>query len=108
METSYPESGSGAAAGVARSTRNGESIIDRLAQTAHAAVDRMAESAGPALDRMRDTASTTADSLRSRVGDMGEMQSRAVDGVRDYVREKPVTSLAIAVLAGMVISRMMR
>lgn len=105
METSYPstENVSGT-----RTSRNGESMVDRLAQSAHAAVDRMAEAAGPALDRMRDTATTTADSLRSRVGDMGEMQSRAVDSMRDYVREKPVTSLALAVLAGMVIARMLR
>jgi ElaB/YqjD/DUF883 family membrane-anchored ribosome-binding protein len=108
MEPSFPENTGTSTGGMARSARNGESMIDRLAQSAHAAVDRMAETAGPALERMRDTAGSTADSLRSRVGDMGERQSRAVDSMRDYVREKPVTSLALAVLAGMVISRMMR
>lgn len=106
MESSYPSTESTSTS--ARSSRNGESIIDRLAQSAHAAVDRMAETAGPALDRMRDTASTTADSLRTRVGDMDEMRTHAVESMRDYVREKPVTSLALAVLAGMVIARMMR
>lgn len=105
METTYPST---EATSAVRSPRDGESMVDRMAQSAHAAVDRMAEAAGPALNRMRDTAASTADSLRARVGDMNDMQSRATDSLRDYVREKPITSLALAALAGMVIARMFR
>lgn len=102
MESSYPTTDNGAIG------RNGERTVDRVASSAHAAVDRMAASAGPALDRMRETAQQTADSLHARVGEMGEMHSRAMTTARDYVRERPMTSLALAALAGMVIARWMR
>ncbi len=104
MESSFPSSDTATGTG----NRNGDRMVDRLASTAHSAVDRMASTAGPALDRMRETAQHTADSLQSRVGNMGEMQSRAMTTARDYVRERPMTSLAMAMLAGMVIARWMR
>ena len=105
MESSYPSSDT-ATANVGN--RNGDRMVDRLASTAHSAVDRVAATAGPALDRMRETAQHTADSLHSRVGSVGEMQSRAMTTARDYVRERPMTSIALAMLAGMVIARWMR
>lgn len=108
MESSYPSTATTTGTETGTIRNGGERVVDRLATGAHAAVDRMASTAGPALDRMRETAQHTADSLQSRVGEMGEMRARAVTSARDYVRERPMTSIALAVLAGMVIARWMR
>lgn len=105
-ETTFPTSESNPTASTLR--RNGEGMVDRLAQTAHSTIDRVAGAAGPALDRMRDTASQTAESMQQRWGEIGESGSRMTETARDYVRERPLTAIAIAMLAGMVIARWIR
>ena len=51
------------------------------------------------------SASTTGESLRARAGQLGELEQQWMDSTRSYVRENPLTALGIAVLAGVVLSK---
>lgn len=81
------------------------STVDRVAQSAHEAIDRLASKAGPAVERLRGTTTHTADTLRAKADAFGEMEEEWVENARSYVRENPLTALAIGVLAGVVLSK---
>jgi ElaB/YqjD/DUF883 family membrane-anchored ribosome-binding protein len=81
-------------------------IVDRAASTAHEAVDRVADRIGPAVGRIRSVASDTADTVSAKAGDVGSMGDELVESARSYVRERPLAALGVAVLAGIVISRL--
>lgn len=83
----------------------GENPVNRAAQGAHVMVDRVAEKAGPAVDRLRSGISDAAESLKASVENLGEIEKRWVDDGRGYVREHPLTSIGLAVAAGVVLGR---
>ncbi|MEO8626555.1 MAG: hypothetical protein ABI612_00435 [Betaproteobacteria bacterium] len=87
-------SGTGSAAAV---TQNAAATVDKIASGAHQAVDRIAAAAN-----------TAASSLGVKSEDMLAMKDQALDSARDYVREKPITALAIALAAGFLLSRIAR
>jgi ElaB/YqjD/DUF883 family membrane-anchored ribosome-binding protein len=82
------------------------STVERVAQSAHEAIDRLASKAGPAVERLRGTTAHTADTLRAKADAFGEFEEEWVENARSYVRENPLTALAIGVLAGVVLSRL--
>ena len=82
------------------------SSVDRAAQTAHEAIDRVAAKAGPALEKMRATVSGTTDTLRAKADQLGELQDQWLNQTRDYVRENPLTAVAIGVVVGAVLARL--
>jgi ElaB/YqjD/DUF883 family membrane-anchored ribosome-binding protein len=73
----------------AGSTRSADSQVDRMSQTAHEAVDKAASVAG-----------TYADRFSSKGEELMQMQEDWVEAAREYVREKPLQALGIAVAAG--------
>ena len=81
-------------------------IVDRAASTAHDAVDRVADRVGPAIGRIRSVATETADSVSARAGDVGSMGDELVESARSYVRERPLAALGVAVVAGILLSRL--
>ena len=95
--------------GVAANVSNAlpdRSTVDRAAQTAHEAIDRVAAKAGPALEKMRATVSGTSDTLRAKADQLGELQDQWLNQTRDYVRENPLTAVAIGVVVGAVLARL--
>lgn len=80
--------------------------VERVAQSAHEAIDRMAAKAAPAVERWRTQASGAADTLQSKADRFVEMEDHWVESTRNYVRENPLTALGIAVVAGVVLSRL--
>jgi ElaB/YqjD/DUF883 family membrane-anchored ribosome-binding protein len=82
------------------------STVDRAAQTAHEAIDRVAAKAGPALDKMRASVSGTTDQLRAKADQLSELQEQWLNQTRDYVRENPLTAVAIGVVVGAVLARL--
>jgi ElaB/YqjD/DUF883 family membrane-anchored ribosome-binding protein len=80
--------------------------VDRAAQTAHEAIDKMAGKAGPAVDRVRAAATGAAESLEAKASALGEMEERWMANTRAYIRENPLTALAIGVLAGAVLAKL--
>jgi ElaB/YqjD/DUF883 family membrane-anchored ribosome-binding protein len=81
-------------------------IVDRAASTAHDAVERVADRVGPTVGRIRSVASDTADAVNARAGEVGSISDEMVESARSYVRERPLAALGVAVLAGIVISRL--
>ncbi|HZE91952.1 MAG TPA: hypothetical protein VE029_09655 [Rhizobacter sp.] len=82
--------------------------VDRMAQTAHAAIDRVAEQARPAVDKARAAATHAAAAMESKASQIGEMEAQWMDSCRAHVRQHPLSSMAIAVAAGMLIARLAR
>ncbi|CAG0946192.1 hypothetical protein GPROT2_03611 [Gammaproteobacteria bacterium] len=81
------------------------STVDRVAQSAHEAIDRLASKAGPAVERLRGSTTHTAETLRAKADAFGAIEEEWVENARGYVRENPLTALAIGVLAGVVLSK---
>jgi ElaB/YqjD/DUF883 family membrane-anchored ribosome-binding protein len=81
--------------------------MDRMVQSAHEAVDRLAEKAGPALEKLRSTMGSATEKLPMSKDELSAMQQEWVASARDVVREHPLASVAVAVAAGVLLSRMM-
>lgn len=79
----------------AASDARGTPAIDRLASTAHTAIDQAAAKAAPMVEKVSET-----------VGNMSEMQSRWMQSAREQVRERPLSAVAVGLLAGWLIARL--
>jgi ElaB/YqjD/DUF883 family membrane-anchored ribosome-binding protein len=84
------------------------STVDKAAQSAHQAVDRMAAKAGPAVERVREKAMQATDTLHAKMDDLSVMQEQWMGTMRDQVRAHPLAVVGAAVLAGLLIGRLMR
>ena len=80
--------------------------VERVAQSAHDAIDRVAAKAAPAVEKLRSSASGAADTMQARADRFVEMEEHWVESTRNYVRENPLTALGIAVVAGVLLSRL--
>ena len=80
--------------------------VDRVAQSAHEAIDRLAAKAGPAVEKLRASTTTAGDKLRAKADTLGELEEQWVENTRGYVRENPLTALAIGVLAGVLLAKL--
>lgn len=83
-------------------------IVERAATSAHQAVDRVAAKVNPAVEKVRSAATGSADTLSAKLDDLGTMQQEWAESCRSYVRERPMTALGVAVLAGFLLSRWIR
>jgi ElaB/YqjD/DUF883 family membrane-anchored ribosome-binding protein len=77
--------------------RKAKPAIDQVAAMAHQAVDKAAATAIPA-----------ADWLGAKGESLDAMQKRLVNNTSAYISANPLTSIGVAVLAGFLISRLMR
>ena len=73
-----------------------ESTIERAKSSVHDAVDRIA-----------DSASQAAQKLNVKADQMKEWQQTLLQNCSEYVREKPLQSLGIAVASGFILSRIL-
>jgi ElaB/YqjD/DUF883 family membrane-anchored ribosome-binding protein len=104
----------------------GDGLLHNAASTAHAAVDRAAGAADeaarkamPVIDRAAELAHQAVDKAAGVaaptaewLGDQGESlratRKMLVDGTCKYVSENPLKSLGIALVAGLLIGRIVR
>jgi ElaB/YqjD/DUF883 family membrane-anchored ribosome-binding protein len=84
----------------------GHTTVDRAAQAAHEAIDKLASKAGPAFERLRGSATSASDTLRAKADQFGEIEEEWVESARTYVRDNPLTAVAVGVLAGVIISKL--
>ena len=105
---------------------NGDSVVNKTTTGAHAAVDSMAEAADaaarkakPAIDQVATMAHQVVDKAAAKagpavdwLGEQGESlnatQKRLVNDTSAYIAANPLMSVGVAVLAGFLISRMIR
>ena len=110
QNTPFPTSESMAGGGSGGSSTEGgrsDEIMERVVQGAHKAVDRVAEKAAPAVERLKQRVDGAAETVHSQTERMNAMQEEWIEASRACVRNHPLTSIGVAVLAGMVLSRMM-
>jgi ElaB/YqjD/DUF883 family membrane-anchored ribosome-binding protein len=79
--------------------------IDRAASTAHDTVDKVAGAASSAKDRLASAAAATKERLSEKGSEWYQQSQHAIECTRDCVRTHPLASIGIAVVAGMLISR---
>jgi len=79
------------------SKRTQDKQVDRLAQSAHDAVDRAASAASSVYERFSEKGE-----------ELMQMPEDWLDAARDYVRERPLQAIGMAVAAGYLLSVLMR
>ena len=98
---------------------NGASAISHAAASAHTAIDEAARMAQPAIDRVVELAHEATEKAGSAGGqavnwldERGEQvaatQKKLVEGTCDYVSANPLKSIGMALLAGFLVSRIVR
>jgi len=80
--------------------------VDRVAQSAHEAIDRAASTAAPALEQLQSAATNAAQTMQDKASAFGEMEEIWLESARTCVREHPLATVAVALAAGMLISRL--
>lgn len=83
-------------------------FLDRTAQAAHQTVDQVAHKASETIDRLQASASNVGGQLSDKARALSDLEHQAVEKVRACVRDHPLTSLLIAVSAGLLIARLTR
>lgn len=80
--------------------------VDRAAQTAHDTIDRVAAKATPAIEQLQSAASSAAQLIQDKAAALGELEEAWLVSARNCVRERPLTSVLVAVAAGLLVSRL--
>ena len=92
--------------------------VEDVATRAHETIDKFSDRAGPAVDRLSSgahelvetaavKASDAADTIDSKAEALRETQLRLTEQFRDYVKEKPLVAVGLAVAAGFVLSKLL-
>ena len=79
-----------------------------MTRGAHQAVDRIAERAAPAVDQVRSAAERATDVVGSKLDEFSTMQDEWMESMREQVRSRPLVIIGAAVLAGLILGRLMR
>lgn len=82
-------------------------VIDKASDAARPMVDRVASGAHQAVDRIAGAAGQAAETLGAKGEQLMDVQTRAMEQCRNYVRENPLASLGIAIAAGFLMSRLL-
>lgn len=87
---------------------NAHAAINRTADVAHPAVEQLSASVHQAMHKVTDVATHAADLIDARSKALLELQARMAERFRGTLKEKPLTTLAIAVGTGFLLSWLMR
>jgi ElaB/YqjD/DUF883 family membrane-anchored ribosome-binding protein len=82
-------------------------VIDKVSNAARPVVDRIASGGHQAVDKIASAAGQVAETLDVKGEQLKDVQLRAIEQCRGYVRDNPVTSLGIALAAGYLLSRLL-
>jgi ElaB/YqjD/DUF883 family membrane-anchored ribosome-binding protein len=100
-------SGNGSS-GTSRAASSVHSAIDDAARKAAPAIDRAASFAHETADRVSAVGSQTADWMSAQTEQLSAAQKKLVDDTCQYVSANPLKSVAMALAAGFVISRILK
>ncbi len=84
------------------------SAIDEAARKAKPAIDRYASMAHDATDKLSSAGTQTADWVSTKGESLSATQKKLVDDTCTYVAANPLKSIAMAVAAGFVLSRILK
>jgi uncharacterized protein YjbJ (UPF0337 family) len=81
-----------------------KSWVDTAATAAHAAIDKAASSIAPLADRAKQTGTVATEKVQGVASDLTVKKDQWIDDARAVVKERPLTAIGIATLAGVVLS----
>lgn len=98
---------------------NGASKVDKAATAVHSAIDDAARKAKPAIDRaatlaheaadkLKGASAQTADWMSEKTESLSATQKKLVEDTCAYVSANPLKSIAMAVAAGYVLSKILK
>lgn len=82
--------------------------VDQVSSIARPAAERIVSGAQLAGDKLAAAATIATDLLGETAGQLNCYQKGATEGLRTSIRDKPLTAIGIALLAGSVLHWMMR
>jgi ElaB/YqjD/DUF883 family membrane-anchored ribosome-binding protein len=86
---------------------SGAPTLDSMVQGAHDAVDRVAEKAGPAVERLRAGVHGAAEAMQVRADHLAALSDEWMEACRSSVRQHPLAAVALAVVAGVAVGRLL-
>lgn len=92
---------------VNQASAGAQTVIDKAADAAGPAVDSMASGAHRTVDAMAGAASRATQTVGGKAEQFLNAEAQLVESSRTYVRDNPITSLAIALGVGYVLSRLL-
>ena len=87
---------------------NAHQAFDKAADAARPAIDQLVAGVSAAVDRLAEAASSAANRLEATGDTLKEAPAKLTRSCRIYVREKPMTSIGLAVAAGFLLSWALR
>lgn len=93
--------------GSSRAAENHE-VIDKTADKLHESVDKLADGARQVDDKVRDQARRTEEKLSTAVDDVREHSEQLIGQTTGFIKANPLLSMGLAVVAGIVLDRIMR
>jgi ElaB/YqjD/DUF883 family membrane-anchored ribosome-binding protein len=121
QNTPFPTSGSGSngSEGLNRAATSAHSAVDRVAERTAGSAENMATKVKPVIDRVASSAHQyvdkavgvavpTAEWLSERSQDLKDTQDRMIEDARQYVSANPLKAVAAALVAGLLIGRIVR
>ncbi len=79
------------------------------AQTsAHQGIDKVSDAAHQTVDKIAGAATPAADWVNENARKLKQVEQQLVSDASNYVRQHPLASVGIAVVAGMIISKLMQ
>lgn len=81
--------------------------IDRVSKMARPTVERIAATAHSAVDGLANATCQVAETIGRRGEQLMDAEARMINSTRVYIGRYPMTSLGIALAAGLLLSRML-
>jgi ABC-type transporter Mla subunit MlaD len=104
--TGLSDNGAGAASGRDTTLSSGTSPrLDNAVRGVHETVDRVAAKVTPAIDHLVGSAHHVTDAAHQRALRLNQTGNEWADSLRTSVRQHPLTSVAMALAAGYLVSR---
>jgi ElaB/YqjD/DUF883 family membrane-anchored ribosome-binding protein len=93
---------------VDQASADAHKTIDKVSDVARPGVDRLASGAHQTVDKLSDAVTQAAAVLSEKASQLKDLQTQLLSDARVRVREKPVTTIAIAVAAGFLLRHLLR
>lgn len=76
--------------------------------TAHQGIDKVTDAAHQTVDKIASAATPAADWVNENARKLKQVEQQLVSDASNYVRQHPLAAVGIAVVAGMIISKLMQ
>ena len=103
-----PGLGGGASPAPVDASSPSNEMLDRVVQSAHEAIDRLADTAAPHVQRLQQGMATASEALQGRAEQARDTGDEWAEALRTTVRDNPLAAVAAALVAGVIIARLVQ